>query len=69
MNRIYELNHGLGVPPHHLALWTQLFTVGTAGMVQKATSRVSTVLWTRCKTLEFGWRSFCWWIFWDLVIW
>jgi len=54
MNRIYELNHGLGVPPHHLALWTQLFTVGTAGMVQKATSRVSTVLWTRCKTLEFG---------------
>ena len=39
----YELNHGLGVPPHHLALWTQLFTVGTVRMVQKATGRVGTV--------------------------
>ena len=43
MNRICELNHGLGVPPHHLALWTQLFTVHTVRMVQKATGRVGTV--------------------------
>ena len=43
MNRICELNHGLGVPPHHLALWTQLFTVHTVRMVQKAWGRVGTV--------------------------
>ncbi len=31
------------MPPHHLALWTQLFTVHTVRMVQKATGRVGTV--------------------------
>jgi len=37
-------------------------------MVPKATSRVSTVA-LAVENLGFQWRSFCWWIFLDLVIW